>query len=217
VPNLSIKEREAVVGATTFINYLLELDDIWTEAVAAGPPTSEGELGAWIEQLRSLVDNMTELLPGMDGFRTGLSDILNRHHEAANATLRALLWEKVLDGNVREDLRWWVGDRSIGEVWSAAESSLSHDSLESEVKQLRHQLSELEGGQAVAGDLTLGFRCSAANGLLTGGILLIPSGIGAGIATLGVGALAAGAGFATGGIGFVIAGTALWWAHKNRC
>ena len=217
MPNLSTRESVAVVAATTLFNTLLQLDDVWTEAVTAGSPTSEDEEGQSIDQLRNLVDYIVELGSNLDDLRTGLGDIVKRHREEADATLRALLWEKALDANVREDLRLWVGNRGIEEMWSVAEASLSHGSWESEVQQLRAQLSVLEGGQAVAGDLTLGFRCGAANGLFTGGVLLIPSGVSAGIATLSVGALAAGAGFATGGIGFLIAGTALWWAHKNKC
>lgn len=215
MPNLSLAERQSVVQATSLINLLLQLDDIWTEAVAAGSPASE--VGPWIDQVRDVVESMADLSPAVNGFREQLSDIVDRHEEAADATLRALLWEEVLDGKVRENLRWWVGDRSISEVWRRAESSFSRDSWDAEIEQLRRQVSVLEDGEAVAGDLSLGFRCGAANGLLTGGILLIPSGIGAGVATLGVGAVAATAGFAAGGIGIVIAGTALWWAHKNRC
>jgi hypothetical protein len=172
MPNLSIAESTLVVTSTTFINALLQLDDVWTEAVAVGSPTSEGEVGPWIEQLRILVDLMADELSNVGELRSQMSEVVNRHHEAADATLRTLLWGNALDGNVHEDLRWWVGNRGIRDLWNAADTSFSQ--WESEVEQLRGQLSVLEGGQAVAGDLTIGFRCGAANGLFTGGSFLFP-------------------------------------------
>jgi hypothetical protein len=208
--NLSIAEGADVVAATTSINQLLQLDAIWTEAVAAGSPASGDEIGPWVEQLASIVKDISNLVYGLEFHHARLSDIVNSHRDEADATLRTLLWENVLDGNVREDLRWWIGDRSIRELWSVADSSFSHDSLVSEVDQLQAQLSEVERGQAVAGDLGKKFCCDAANNLFTGGILLIPAGIGVGVAAVG-------AGIATGGVGLLIAGAAIWWARKHRC
>lgn len=215
MPNLSTQDRVAVVSATTQFNLLLQLDEVWTEAVTAGPPASGHGAGTWIDQLRTLVATMADLLPRVEESVSKLHDLVKSYDGEANAALRALLWDKELNENIREDLRMWVGRRRIGQVWSTAEENLAR--WPDEVEQLRQQLSILEGGQAVAGDLSLGFRCGAANGILTGGILLIPTGVAGGVAALSVGALAAAAGFATGGIGVLLAGTALYWARKNQC
>jgi hypothetical protein len=220
MPTLGATDSAAVVEATMFINRLLQLDEVWTQSALAGPPSSAAaSRDAWLNELAGVAGDLTQHLVGLGAQRAQLSALAERHDLEADEVLNELLWGDALDGRTREDLRWWVKGRSFGEVWSTADKDISDSAAESEVEQLEAQLTSLSDGLVIGGDLSKKFRCGSANGLLVGGILIVPGGVGvgAGIAAAGATGLAVGAGIATGGLGFLIAGTALWWARKHRC
>jgi hypothetical protein len=218
MPNLDPIESSAVLAATATMSGLLQLDEIWTNAAISGPASSNGlSRNVWLAQLESVVNLMAELLWSMPEHRVRLTELLERHSDSAEETLRALQWGDLLGSDDRADLRWWVDQRSLSGMWGGAGYLFSPEVVAAEADGLRTQWSRLSEGVTVGGDLSKEFRCGAANGLLTGGVLLIPTGVAAGVAALSVGAVAAAAGVATGGVGFLIAGTALWWARRHRC
>jgi hypothetical protein len=196
----------------------MQLDDLWTEGVSLYRILPSNEVpDFWASQLQALAHEIERILTELAASAGPFGEVARNNANEAQEALRSLMWGDLLDAPSRDDLRWWVGQRTFASLIEQALATLSEQSITTEVEHLREQVSLLSNGDDITGDLSKGFRCGTASGILAGGVLLIPTGVGAGMAALGVGTLAVAAGFGTGGVGLLLAGTALWWARRVRC
>jgi hypothetical protein len=214
MPNLSPRESAEVISAVATANQLLQLDEIWTrEATSLSLVPDLSTEDARLDELESVVGAMTALLEVWSGHASVLTDLRNNYADDLEEVINSLAWGELLGPSDREDLRWFL--RPGGYQSSLFDlDSLQTQRTSLEIKALQDQMNGLRHGSAAAGDLSKAFRCGTASGMLTGGALLIPTGVAGGVI---LSASAAVLSVATGGIGVVVVVSALWWARRHHC
>jgi hypothetical protein len=159
---MSVTEARRAVESLVRIQRLNYLDDLWTTGATSEPPADPGELAG-------IGREMTELLGRLrDDARWGLRTIDARREEF-NQRANALVTTSPLSDAVKEELRERFGRRGwVQEAMNALEQLMRSEDVEAELK---GQISELDGGLSIAGDLPPWFKCISLIAGSTMGIL----------------------------------------------
>ncbi len=215
--SLSLAAQAGVATMTGDMLRLLQLDDLWTGAVAQTLiPSERTPALAEVESLAGeMIDRLGQMQEHVDLLRKVGEDLGDDGEDRLNS----LLWGTELNSEDRTDLRWLL-TRAGGFQSMARSAGDVLSSYDSEVNLLEQQLTFLRQGEAATGDLSRRYRCGLGQGLIIGGAASLPAtavaaaGAGVTVGAIGAAVLVAATG-GVAGVAVLIAG--LFVIRKARC